>query len=275
MKYEFFSTSRHMHEILCALPAINEISKRLNRRKASLNLSHIVPHVAKSVRSSKRISLRRKNPEFMRTGRLYGVHEPVIKENDITFLNMWPRQGRSMFGDFSLNAIFAMCNYHLDLLGLDLVKDAECLLPNILVSQLKREHRFQADSYYRSVLFTPKAVKELTPAFRWSHLFSSCSRGMFAVPNTLKTKAFIAKKYKIDDLNDAFLGELSAQFEMVVAHGSETALFDHSSSQLVLIVGDSAPYWNSSRYSYCNELIGSSGHSFMINKLKSTRIQYG
>lgn len=275
MKYEFFSTSRHISEIFCSLPVINEISNRLGKRSMRLSLSHITPRVAKTIRSTPGVSLRRKNPEFMRMSRMRGVHEPRVEEDGVIFLNMWPRQGRGMFGDFSLNATFDMCNYHLAQLGLDPISDAESMLPEVHKGHLNRRHLFSIDSYYLSTLFTPKAVLELSKEFQWSHLFSSCSRGIFAVPDTLNTTAFVAKKYKIDDMDDAMLGEFSARFGMVVAHGSETVLLDHSSSQLVLIVGDSPPYWNSKRYSYCNELIGSNGHQFMIRKLKSTRIQDG
>ena len=270
MKYEFFSTTRHPIEVACAFPMIRCMMSALDMRQAILHL-HLYnsPTIQVMAKRYRGIRLQPPHPDFMRLGL---VHEPSIEIDGCVYLNVWPHQARRVFGnDLTLKSIFEMCNFHLERMGLPPEKKIQKFFPHLPRKTLAGRIKIpRHDSLYSTVLVTPLAAAQLINKVQWSHLFSSCSLGFFAIPDLMSLNPPCVWRYPATDFDNIMLGELANYFDIVIATAAETIMFDiKNRSQVIYIIDDGQTYHTFKsepfiRKSFCWE----NGHTFLVEKLR-------
>jgi hypothetical protein len=269
MKYEFFSTSRHPEEVVCAFPMIRRIMSALNMRRAIL---HLTLHNNKTVQvMSKRyrgFKLHPPHKDFMRFGR---VHEPIFVLDDTVYINTWHRQARGVFGELTLESIAQMCNYHFKLMELPLEEKIQNFIPHLPRKTLNLNYKLpQHSSLYPSVFVTSQAALFLDGKMQWPHLFSACSRGFFAIPDSISLNPANVWRYDSKGLDKVMLGELVNKFDIVITTAQETAMFDiKAGPKVIYVIDDGSTYRNFEigpfvRKTFCWE----NGHTFLIDQLR-------
>ena len=273
MRYEFFSSSRRLDEVICVYPALAKIRKCLKIRKTSFHTFHNLAQT----KVFRGIKVTNDLPEFMRIARLSGVHEPVIEEDGVTYFNLWPRQARGMFGKLSTSSVMKMCNYHLEELGCNPAVDVNEFVPRYPIGIMPRELKVcMQDSDYPPVFFSPAAAKVLEQqGFSFNTIFGTCSLGFYAIPDFIPAKAENVFRYSTGIVNAAILSEFASKFTILIVTAADTVLLDLSNpSTVVYMVGDrTALYHDTYRGEICYDLIAPSpDHNVIVRRLKSARI---
>ena len=271
MKYEFFSSARDPAEVVCAFPIVRRMMAALDIRRATLNLDlYDNATVVKMAKRYRGLRLCPPHPDFMRLSRVY---EPTVVIQNTLHINIWHRQARGAFGDLTLQTIADVCNHHLSLLELPVENNLRKFLPHLPNNTLTSSHRPpRHDSSYPTLFVTPGAFCLLEKQVQWSRLFSSCSLGFFAMPDSANFKPACVWSYTTKELNKVMLGELAQQFEIVIATAGETVMFDiNSGPEIVYIVDDGVLYYANTTQ-YCRKVFSwEDGHDFLIKKLRGAR----